>query len=158
MTPYQSGSSNARTQPGLVRWQHCARQMALPAAVEAAGLARRATRDALASWQVTHLEDTALLIVSELVTNVVLHAQSPAAFMMLRLETARSVLRIEVQDADPCWPEPRTPDSMDESGFGFVLVAALSDDWGIRETPSGKAVWVELDTRLDAGAGADAGS
>ncbi len=158
MTPYQSSSSNARTQPGLIRQQHCARQMALPATVEAPGLARRATRDALISWRVTHLEDTALLIVSELVTNVVLHAYSPAAFMMLRLETARSVLRIEVQDADPCWPEPRTPDSMDESGFGFVLVAALSDEWGIRETPSGKAVWVELDTRLDDRAGADAGS
>lgn len=146
MTPYQAGSGHARTQPGRARQQHCARRLVLPAAVEAPALARRATRDALASWRVAHLEDTALLIVSELVTNVVLHAQTPAAFMMLRLETARGVLRIEIQDADPSWPEPRTPASLDESGFGFVLVAALAGQWGIQETPSGKAVWVELDT------------
>jgi hypothetical protein len=36
---------------------------------------------------------------------------------------------------------------LDESGFGFVIVDALADKWGVRETPAGKAVWAELDAR-----------
>lgn len=147
MTPYQSGTTDARIQPGGARQQHCARQLALPAAANAPGLARRATRDALTAWRMTHLEETAVLLVSELVTNVVLHAQAFPAFMMLRLETADSWLRIEVHDADPSWPRPRTPGCLDESGFGIQLVHVLADRWGVREAPPGKAVWVELSAR-----------
>ena len=61
--------------------------------------------------------------------------------------------QIEVQDTDRHWPQPRTPDGYDESGFGFILVDALSSNWGVRETDSGKAVWAELDTRRESGPG-----
>jgi serine/threonine-protein kinase RsbW len=149
MTLYQNGTSDACTQPGRTKEQHCARQMALPTAERAPGLARRATRDALAAWRMTHLEETAVLLVSELVTNVVLHAQTFPAFMMLRLETDDGCLRIAVHDADPNWPRPRTPARLDESGFGFLLVDALADRWGVREITPGKAVWAELDARPD---------
>jgi serine/threonine-protein kinase RsbW len=157
MTPYQTGISDACTQPGRAREQHSgrpreqhsARQMALPTADQAPSLARRATRDALAAWGMTHLEETAVLLVSELVTNVVLHAEPFPAFMVLRLETADGCLRIAVRDADPNGPRPRTPDRLDESGFGMMLVDALADRWGVRQTPPGKAVWAELDGRRD---------
>jgi hypothetical protein len=36
---------------------------------------------------------------------------------------------------------------LDGSGFGFVLLDALADKWGVRESTTGKAVWAELDTR-----------
>ena len=49
-------------------------RLALPPDVPAVRLARRATRDALAAWQLGHLEDTAVLLVSELVTNALRHA------------------------------------------------------------------------------------
>lgn len=157
MTPYQSRTSDACTQPGRARQPHSARQLALPTAAQAAGLARRATRDALTAWRLTHLEETAVLLVSELVTNVVRHAQVFPAFMMLRLETADAVLRIEVHDADPTWPRRRTPGRLDESGFGFLIVDALAGQWGVREIPAGKAVWAELDTRPAGAAGNGAG-
>jgi serine/threonine-protein kinase RsbW len=149
MTSYQNGTSDACTQPGRAKEQHCARQMALPTAEQAPGLARQATREALAAWRMTHLEETAVLVVSELVTNVVLHAEPFPAFMMLRLETADGCLRIAVHDADPNWPRPRVPGRLDESGFGFLLVDALADRWGVRESSPGKAVWAELDARPD---------
>jgi serine/threonine-protein kinase RsbW len=140
-----SGSDDAQAQAGAAE-PHRARRLVLPATVQAAGLARRATRKALAAWGVTHLEETAVLLVSELVTNAVLHAKTPAAILRLRLETAEGFLRIEVQDADPSWPQPRTPAGMDESGFGLMLVDALADKWGVRDTPPGKTVWAELET------------
>jgi len=119
--------------------------LTLPATGRAAGLARQATRDTLVAWQLAYLEETAVLLVSELVTNVVRHARSDALGMALRLEPAGASLVIEVHDGDPHEPRPRTPGRFDESGFGFVLIEALAGKWGVRQTATGKAVWVELD-------------
>ncbi len=126
-----------------------ARQMTvtLPATGRAAGLARQATRDALAVWQVAHLEETAVLLVSELVGNVLRHARTRVLAMALCLDLEATSLLIEVHDADPHEPRPRTPATLDESGFGFVLIEALAGKWGVRQTEIGKAVWVELDAR-----------
>ena len=118
-------------------------QLRLPAAPQAVRLARRATRDALAGWQLGQLEETAVLLVSELVTNAVCHARDTGA-VALELTSAETWLRVEVLDADPREPQWRTPEAWDESGFGFVLVDALADRWGVRQTAEGKAVWAEL--------------
>jgi serine/threonine-protein kinase RsbW len=121
-------------------------QMTLPTAGRAVRLAREATRDALATWRLAYLEETAVLLVSELVTNSVRHARDSEA-ITLELEAAGTWLRIEVTDADPRWPQPRTPAGFDGSGFGLMLVDALAGKWGVRETATGKAVWAELDDR-----------
>jgi anti-sigma regulatory factor (Ser/Thr protein kinase) len=111
-------------------------QMILPAVARSAGPARRATRDTLVSWGCEDLAETAVLLVSELVANVVGHARATTA-MRLRLHTCGSCLLIEVHDDDPGQPRPRTPATLDESGFGFVLVEALADSWGhARRHPS----------------------
>jgi len=119
----------------------------LPATGRAAGLARQATRDALAAWQVAYLEETAVLLVSELVGNVLRHARARALAMALYLDLEVSSLLIEVHDTDAREPRPRTPGTLEESGFGFVLIEALAGKWGVRQTEIGKAVWVELDAR-----------
>jgi serine/threonine-protein kinase RsbW len=121
-------------------------QMALPTADHAVRQARQATRDALATWRLAYLEETAVLLVSELVTNAVRHARGSDA-ITLQLQASRTWLRIEVTDADPRWPQPRSPAEFDGSGFGLVLVDALAGKWGVRETATGKAVWAELDER-----------
>jgi anti-sigma regulatory factor (Ser/Thr protein kinase) len=109
-------------------------------------MARRRVRDVLASWGLGHLHDTAVLLVSELVGNAVRHTHDGGSGLELRLEAAGTWFRIEVTDCDPMLPRPRSPSGMDESGFGFVLVEALADKWGVRETVGGKAVWIELST------------
>lgn len=132
---------------GGVGTSHWVWEMALAATGHAPGLARQATREVLASWHVAHLEETAVLFVSELVTNAVRHACTGGSMLVLRLEAAGTSLRIEVHDTDPRWPQPGTPTGLDESGFGFVIVDALANSWGVSETEQGKAVWAELDTR-----------
>jgi anti-sigma regulatory factor (Ser/Thr protein kinase) len=121
-------------------------QVTLPNGDGAARLARQVTRDVLARRRLAHVEDTTVLLVSELVTNAVRHARDTYA-IALDLEIGETWLRIEVQDADPRWPHRRSPGRLDESGFGLVLVDALADTWGVRDTATGKAVWAELDTR-----------
>lgn len=150
MTADRSGSSHAYPPPGTAGASSRAWQITLPAAGQAAWLARQATRDVLAAWQVAYLAEPAVLLVSELVANVVRHARATPA-MVLRLETTGTRLQIEVRDTDPRWPRPRTPAGLDESGFGFMLVDTLADRWGVRETPGGKAVWAELDMRHHGG-------
>lgn len=144
------GSTGPHTWPWAGKSSR-ARQLTLAATARAVGLARRATHEALVSWQAAHAEETATLLVSELVTNAVRHAETGGSALVLRLETAESWLRIEVHDADPRVPEPRTPDRLDGSGFGFVLIEALADNWGVREATIGKAVWAELDMRQHVG-------
>jgi anti-sigma regulatory factor (Ser/Thr protein kinase) len=122
------------------------RQLSLPVAAHAPRLARRATSEALLAWGIVHVQETAALLVSELVTNAVRHTRTGSPIMVLRLEAALTTLRIEVQDADPRLPQPRRSAGMDESGFGFVLVEALACKWGLRDTPAGKAIWAEVDT------------
>lgn len=123
------------------------REVTLPATRPAAGLARQATRSAVAAWRLGDLADAAVLLVSELVTNAVEHAGPDTSATVLRLEFCGSWLRIEVHDASPHDPRPRTPDWLDESGFGLMLVDALAAKWGVQQTTHGKAVWAELDAR-----------
>ena len=144
MTADLGGSGAAQARPGMDAEQYRAFGVTLPVNRLAAGLARRATHDALVAWGLDHVEETAVLLVSELVSNAVRHADT-GPVLELGLETCGPWLRIEVLDADPQLPLPRTPAALDESGFGFVLIEALADKWGVRATTAGKAVWVELD-------------
>ncbi len=137
--PFRGQHPPAETGDSCRAWQ-----LTLPMASQAPGLARRATREVLTSWQVAHLSEPALLIVSELVTNSVKH--SKGSLLLLQMQDTGTGIRIEVHDADPRWPQPCTPTAASESGFGLVLVNALADTWGVCDNPMGKAVWVELKT------------
>jgi anti-sigma regulatory factor (Ser/Thr protein kinase) len=141
------GSGAALAGPGVEGGECRIFSMKLPVHGLAARLARRATHDTLASWGLDHLEETAALLVSELVSNAVRHAGT-GLVLELALEFCDRWLRLEVADADPHPPLPRTPAALDESGFGFVLIEALADQWGVREIAAGKGVWAELDSDI----------
>jgi serine/threonine-protein kinase RsbW len=146
MTANQGGPRSAQASSDGADGTRWNLQMTLPTANRAVRLARQATRDALAAWRLASLEETAVLLVSELVTNAVRHTRGSDA-ITLELQAAGTWLRIEVADADPRWPQPRTPAEFDGSGFGLLLVDAMAGKWGVRETALGKAVWAELDER-----------
>lgn len=89
--------------------------------------------------------DTAELIVSELVTNVVQHNDwDDEPFVLLALGRDRSTLRVEVHDSDAYMGARRDLIPLSENGRGLDIVEMLSERAGIRETPCGKLIWVEL--------------
>ena len=103
--------------------------------------ARRFTRDTLERWGLTSLIGTAELLVSELVTNALLHTASPVRLRLIR----DRILTLEVADRDNRTPKLRRVDAFDEGGRGMVLVNDLAHRWGNRATQEGKVVWCEIE-------------
>jgi anti-sigma regulatory factor (Ser/Thr protein kinase) len=103
--------------------------------------AREFVRDTLRQWGLGE-PDEALLVVTELAANAVLHAGST---YQVRLSSSPGLLRIEVSDDDPGTPEPQPFSSTAESGRGIVLVSAIATSWGIETNGgAGKVTWAEL--------------
>jgi serine/threonine-protein kinase RsbW len=86
------------------------------------------------------------LLVSELVTNAVRHAElAPADVIRLVVDAGDSVLRVEVHDPGGGFvPVQPAPDPARPSGWGLFLVAELADRWGV-ESDGMTHVWFELD-------------
>lgn len=106
-----------------------------------AARARRLVRGQLRSWGLADLTETVELLVSEVVTNAVRHAQGRRA--ELRLVRAGSLL-CEVADEDHTLPTllDARPDA--ELGRGLRVVSSLAREWGTSRTADGKTVWFEL--------------
>jgi anti-sigma regulatory factor (Ser/Thr protein kinase) len=113
----------------------------LPPATRSVPAARRLVAQLLSAWAAEAFYDDAVLLVSELVTNVVRHVSGQVA---LRVELALSEpgLHVAVVDASPVLPAP-APRGL-PGGHGMRLVAALADRWGSERYGSGKRVWFEL--------------
>ncbi|MEO3768244.1 ATP-binding protein [Streptomyces sp. B8F3] len=123
------------------------------------GLARARLRKALAGWGMAGIEESAVPVVSELVTNAVVHARVPAGReIQTRFVRQDRGVRIEVHDASGAWPVRRVPD--ESGGYGLLLVEALASRWGVVEREGvGKAVWaVVVDPVGDESGGAGKGS
>jgi anti-sigma regulatory factor (Ser/Thr protein kinase) len=94
-------------------------------------------------WSVPgSVEQLAELVVSELVTNAVVHAYSCSRVI---LTCGDSALRVSVRDYCPTpTPRPRPIDVTAASGRGLHLVVALADNWGVNQHPDGKTIWAQL--------------
>ncbi|WP_368661504.1 ATP-binding protein [Streptomyces sp. NA04227] len=110
-----------------------------------AARARRLTRDRLDGWSIcADTCEAAELVVSELVTNAIVHTASRRIVCELRDEAG--TLRIAVRDegctASGPSPSPQRPE--EEHGRGLLLVSAVCSSWGAQETGPGLLVWAEL--------------
>jgi signal transduction histidine kinase len=116
--------------------------------------ARRLITRTLQEWSLGHLEEYAALLVSEVVTNAVMHARTDLA---VELERRADVVRVTVSDGSPRQPHRRRHGLSAGTGRGLALVATLASDWGSAAgaDPWQKDVWFELP--LDASRLADPG-
>ncbi|MGW0969984.1 ATP-binding protein [Streptomyces sp. NPDC002516] len=117
----------------------------------APAVARRLTRDVLAGrpeWDDDRVHE-ALLVVSELVTNAVVHALPPVV-LQLQLDPEPGIaLRVHVTDGGPgSVPEAATESDPEEHGRGLPVIGTLTDRSGIRamDSPGGALVvhWADL--------------
>jgi DNA-binding response OmpR family regulator len=105
--------------------------------------ARRFVSEVLTDWDDGDLTDTVTLLVSELVTNAVVHAGSDVEVSVRLTATAA---RVEVTDTSAEAIAPRDAGSDEDSGRGLALVGTLARRWGVRPAPDGgKTVWFEID-------------
>src|SRR6478609_6723218 len=103
--------------------------------------ARRFAREQLQQWGASEALDSVSLVVSELVTNAVVHTGTPAR-VALQLQGAD--LRVEVEDHHPGRAVPMVPErplDRSEHGRGLLITASLSSAWGVEYSPTTKRVW-----------------
>ncbi|GAA3309338.1 SpoIIE family protein phosphatase [Streptomyces cinereospinus] len=109
---------------------------------EAVRHARRFTRRTLRVWGVHAPADAVLLVVSELVTNALVHTDGP---VRLDLTLVGDRLRVAVADTSPRTPVKPTSIGWEATGGrGLLLVEAMSALWGTVPVSGGKQVWSEL--------------
>ncbi len=118
--------------------------MALEARPGSVKEARTAVANALTAWSLNAVEDVAVLLTSELVTNAIRHATGDLRLRVLRRPGG---IRVEVHDRDAtALPQPRAQDdALAEGGRGLHFVGELATRWGVETLAGGKQVWFELD-------------
>ncbi|MFD7438350.1 SpoIIE family protein phosphatase [Streptomyces sp. NPDC059861] len=107
---------------------------------------RRMLREWLEGWELSTMADDEELLVSEVVTNGLVHGDSDV-YVYVRRYPER--IRVEVRDSDPHLAQavtvPREEDQA-EGGRGLVIVSALASAWGNSPGGRGKTVWFEMPT------------
>jgi anti-sigma regulatory factor (Ser/Thr protein kinase) len=114
----------------------------LAADLQSAGSARHFVDETLRRWDCGERLEIVSLLVSELVTNAVVHAHSDVE-VVVRMTGAN--VRIDVLDHSNEHPVVRSPSVYDTSGRGLALVESLASRWGVDPRPGGgKSVWFEV--------------
>ncbi|MCF3120373.1 ATP-binding protein [Streptomyces arenae] len=122
--------------------RHCTVELqALPSRI---GQVRRIVSAQLRYWHLDPLIDQAALGVTELLTNVHRHAE-PDKVCTVEIELLLDHLTVSVHDHDPRLPRLRDADPFATCGRGLAMVAAVSENWGVRPLgDAGKTVWFTL--------------
>ena len=119
----------------------------LPHELTSVATARRFVSQQVTDWQAEQILADAVLVISELATNAITHADSSCR---IRLSLTAATLRIDVIDAGSGTPEPQLADLTSEHGRGLSMVAAVAAAWGMEALPGdGKLVWAELKRPVD---------
>ncbi|MCX3060442.1 ATP-binding SpoIIE family protein phosphatase [Streptomyces beihaiensis] len=107
--------------------------------------ARQQLRELLHDWTDDDQLDSAVLLISEMVTNVLVHTDGDA-LMVAEVTSGGGPrrLRVEVADASDDLPHRRRPGELASSGRGLVLMELLAERWGVDPRGEGKSIWFEL--------------
>lgn len=105
------------------------------------GRARRFLAETLQRWEADGFEWVGVQLISELATNVVLHARTPFT-VLVRLD--HGLLRLEVSDRSERPPVRKHYEVSATTGRGMALVDRLSVRWGVEADGDGKTVWCEV--------------
>ncbi|WP_066956559.1 ATP-binding protein [Streptomyces lushanensis] len=123
----------------------------LPAHAESVARARQLTRDRLTRWDMDEeTRATAVLVVSELVTNAIVHAAGDRVVCEMREGGGRLRISVEDQGYGPTGPQlhdAAEDETEGEGGRGLFLVDSLCSGWGAHDTSGygpGRVVWAEL--------------
>ncbi|MFI1888129.1 ATP-binding protein [Streptomyces jumonjinensis] len=118
---------------------------------EVVGQARDQLIKRLRRWGLQDVEPDALLVLSELASNAVCHAEGQHFGTRFVLVPPHGV-RIEVRDKASQVLQPTAPDTGALGGRGLLLVDSLADKWGVTRLPGfvGKTVWAELTAQPEA--------
>jgi anti-sigma regulatory factor (Ser/Thr protein kinase) len=88
-----------------------------------------------------HVIETVQLLVSELVTNAVVHGEPP---VRLEMEIEPPGVSVSVRDRGDDAPVLREPTPAGEHGRGLRIVRNLADEWGVEREMEGTCVWFRL--------------
>jgi len=121
----------------------------LPPEPRSATRARQLTREQLAASCPEQAVEVAALLVTELVSNAILHARTDIV-LIVDVAPGRVVLR--VRDGSHIAPVVRSYGSEAATGRGIALVEQLASEWGVERSDEGKEVWcrIDYDTATDA--------
>ncbi|AVH57583.1 MULTISPECIES: SpoIIE family protein phosphatase [Streptomyces] len=107
--------------------------------------ARQQLREFLHDWDSEDRVDSAVLLVSEMITNVLVHTDADALLVAeVTGDPGERRMRVEVTDAGDDLPHRRHPGELASSGRGLVLVELLADSWGVDPRGKGKSIWFEF--------------
>ncbi|MEW2808268.1 SpoIIE family protein phosphatase [Streptomyces massasporeus] len=112
---------------------------AVPADPSAVAQTRKDVVEQLGRWGLSDAVFVTELVVSELVTNAIRHAEPPVQLRLIH----DSTLICEVSDGGNTAPHLRRARTYDEGGRGLLLVAQLTERWGTRQSAAGKTIWAE---------------
>ncbi|MGC4980149.1 SpoIIE family protein phosphatase [Streptomyces sp. DT193] len=116
--------------------------------------ARQQLRELLHDWASADQLDSAVLLVSEMVTNVLVHTDVDALLVAeVTGEPGKRRIRVEVTDGSDALPHRRHPGELASSGRGLVLVEMLADAWGVDPRGRGKSIWFEFSEAADTDSG-----
>ncbi|SNT15114.1 Histidine kinase-like ATPase domain-containing protein [Asanoa hainanensis] len=107
----------------------------------AARRARELVTEACARWELPEVAGPACIVVTELVNNVVAHAQTAMTVLVGR-GTDGDTLHLSVRDWSPALPVYGGPvPTTAYGGRGLLLIEAVALRWGVSDLPDGKVVW-----------------
>ncbi|OMI38910.1 ATP-binding SpoIIE family protein phosphatase [Streptomyces sparsogenes] len=106
---------------------------------------RQQLRDMLHDWADRDQVESAVLMLSEMVTNVLVHTDGDALLVAeVSGRPGSRRLRLDVADGSDELPHRRRPGELASSGRGLMLMEVLADAWGVDPRGDGKCIWYEL--------------